>query len=67
MGGVGNVLAPKLIAEIGDEEIHSGKALIAHTRIDTQPYQSEQFVETEKKISNRGSSSLQKISYEVIR
>lgn len=30
MGGVGNVLAPKLIAEIGDvRRFHSGKALIA--------------------------------------
>ena len=34
MGGVGNVLAPKLIAEIGDvRRFHSGKALIAHAAV----------------------------------
>lgn len=38
MGGVGNVLAPKLIAEIGDvRRFHSGKALIAHAGIDAPP------------------------------
>ena len=68
MGGVGNVLAPKLIAEIGDvRRFHSGKALIAHAGIDAPPYQSGQFIGTERKISKRGSSSLRKIGYEVMR
>lgn len=68
MGGVGNVLAPKLIAEIGDvRRFHSGKALIAHAGIDAPPYQSGQFTGTERKISKRGSSSLRKIGYEVMR
>lgn len=68
MGGVGNVLAPKLIAEIGDvRRFHSGKALIAHAGIDAPPYQSGQFTGRERKISKRGSSSLRKIGYEVMR
>lgn len=67
-GGVGNVLAPKLIAEIGDvRRFHNGKALIAHAGIDAPPYQSGQFTGTERKISKRGSSSLRKIGYEVMR
>ena len=44
MGGVGNVLAPRLIADIGDvRRFHSGKALIAYAGIDAPPYQSGQF------------------------
>lgn len=68
MGGVGNVLAPKLIAEIGDvRRFHNGKALIAHAGIDAPPYQSGQFTGTQRKISKRGSASLRKIGYEVMR
>jgi Transposase and inactivated derivatives len=68
MGGVGDVLAPKLIAEIGDvRRFHNGKALIAYTGIDSPPYQSGQFVGTQRKISKRGSSALRKIGYEVMR
>ena len=68
MGGVGNVLAPKLIAEIGDvRRFHSGKTLIAHAGIDAPPYQSGQFTGTEREISKRGSSSLRKSGYEVMR
>ena len=68
MGGVGDVLAPKLIAEIGDvRRFHNGKALIAYTGIDAPPYQSGQFVGTERKISKRGFSALRKIGYEVMR
>lgn len=38
MGGVGEVLAPKLIAEIGDvKRFHSGKALVAYAGIDAPP------------------------------
>ena len=41
MGGVGDVLAPRLIADIGDvRRFHSGKALIAYAGIDAPPYQS---------------------------
>ena len=68
MGGVGNVLAPKLIAEIGDvRRFYNGKALIAYTGIDAPPYQSGKFVGTERKISKRGSAALRKIGYEIMR
>ena len=50
MGGVGEVLAPKLIAEIGDvRRFHNGKALIAYAGIDAPPYQSGQFTGTNRK------------------
>ena len=68
MGGVGEVLSVKLIAEIGDvRRFHSGKALIAYAGIDVPPYQSGKFVGTERKISKRGSAALRKIGYEVMR
>jgi len=68
MGGVGDVLAPKLIAEIGDvRRFHSGKALIAYAGIDAPPFQSGQFVGTNRHISKRGSSLLRKIGYETMR
>lgn len=68
MGGVGDVLAPKLIAEIGDvRRFHSGKALIAYAGIDAPPYQSGQFTGTNRHISKRGSSLLRKIGYETMR
>ena len=68
MGGVGDVLAPKLIAEIGDvRRFHNGKALIAYAGIDAPPYQSGQFTGTNRKISKRGSKLLRKIGYEMMR
>lgn len=68
MGGVGDVLAPKLIAKIGDvRRFHNGKALIAYAGIDAPPYQSGQFTGTNRKISKRGSKLLRKIGYETMR
>ena len=68
MGGVGDVLSVKLIAEIGDvRRFHNGKALIAYAGIDAPPYQSGKFVGTERKISKRGSAALRKVGYEVMR
>ncbi len=68
MGGVGDVLAVKLIAEIGDgRRFHNGKALIAYAGIDAPPYQSGSFIGTHRKISKRGSSTLRKVGYEVMR
>ena len=68
MGGVGDVLAPKLIAEIGDiRKLHSAKALIAVAGIDPPPYESGQFVGSNRRITKRGSSTLRKIGYEVMR
>ncbi len=68
MGGVGDVLAPKLIAEIGDvRRLHSAKALIAMAGIDPPPYESGKFVGSHRKMTKRGSSTLRKVGYEVMR
>lgn len=68
MGGVGDVLAVKLIAEIGDvRRLHNAKALIAWAGIDPPPYESGQFIGSKRKITKRGSSTLRKVGYEVMR
>ena len=68
MGGVGDTLAPKLIAEIGDvRRMHSAKALIAYAGIDPPPHESGQFVGTKRQITKKGSSTLRKVGYEVMR
>ena len=68
MNGVGNVLAPRLIAEIGDvRRFHSGSALIAFAGIDSPPFESGSFVGTRRKISKRGSALLRKTGYEVMK
>ncbi len=68
MGRVGDVLSVKLIAEIGDvRRFHSAKALVAYAGIDPPPYESGQFVGTKRKITKRGSSTLRKVGYELMR
>ena len=47
--------------------LHSAKALIAWAGIDPPPYESGQFVGSKRKITKRGSSTLRKIGYEVMR
>ena len=67
MKGVGDKLAPRLIAEIGDvRRFKNGKSLIAYAGIDAPPYQSGQFEGTKRHISKRGSKSLRKCGYEVM-
>jgi hypothetical protein len=68
MQGVGDVLAPRLIAEIGDvRRFHSGSALIAYAGIDAPPFESGKFVATKRSISKRGASQLRKTGYEVMK
>lgn len=68
MNGVGKVLTPRLIAEIGDvRRFHSGSALVAFAGIDSPPYQSGGFIGTQRRISKRGSALLRKTGYEVIK
>ena len=68
MGGVGDKLAVKLIAEIGDvRRFHNAKALIAYAGIDSPPYQSGQYLGAKRRISKRGSPLLRKIGYEVMK
>lgn len=67
MSGVGDTLAPKLIAEIGDvRRFYSRGALIAYAGIDAPPYQSGMFNATERHISKRGNKYLRKTGYEVM-
>lgn len=66
--GVGDVLAARLIAEIGDaRRFHSGSALVAYSGIDAPPFQSGAFIGTKRRISKRGSSLLRKTGYEVMK
>ena len=67
MSGVGDVLAPRIIAEIGDiRRFHSASALIAYAGIDTPPYESGDFRANNRKITKRGSASLRKTGYEIM-
>lgn len=67
MNGVGDVLASRLIAEIGDvRRFHNGSALIAYAGIDSPPFQSGKFSGTRRSISKRGSALLRKTGYEVM-
>ena len=68
MPGVGDTLAPRLIAEIGDiRRFHNKKALIAYAGIDAPPFESGQFVANKRRISKRGSALLRKTGYEVMK
>ncbi len=67
MEGVGEVLAPRLIAEIGDiRRFHNASALVAYAGLDSPPYQSGTFSATQRKISKRGSALLRKTGYEIM-
>ena len=67
MGGVGEKLAVRLIAEIGNvTRFYNNKSLIAYAGIDSPPYQSGQYMGLNRRISKRGSPLLRKIGYEVM-
>ena len=68
MSGVGNRLAPILIAEIGDiRRFKNAGSLIAYAGIDAPPYQSGQFEAINRHISKRGNKYLRKAGYEVMK
>lgn len=68
MSGVGDVLAPLLVAEVGDpRKYHSGDALIACIGIDVPPYESGQFKASERRITRKGSKQLRKLGYLLVR
>ncbi len=68
MPGVGEVLGPRIISEIGDAtRFHSAKALVAYAGLDAPPYQSGNFTSTMRSISKRGSASLRKTGYEIMK
>ncbi len=67
MPGIGDTLAPRLIAEMGDiRRFKNAKSLIAYAGIDAPPYQSGQFEGTRRHISKRGSASLRKCGFEIM-
>ena len=67
MYGVGPILGPQLMAEIGDvRRFHSKKALVAFAGIDAPPYQSGTINVRSRSISKRGSSSLRRTIFLVM-
>lgn len=67
MYGVGKVLAPQLIAEIGDtRRFHSRKAITAFAGLDAPPYQSGNIDVKSRSISKRGSPHLRKTLFQVV-
>jgi len=68
MPGVGDILCTRIIAEIGDvKRFHSASALIAYAGLDAPPFQSGNFTASKRSISKRGSSSLRKTGYEIMK
>lgn len=64
---IGDTLAPRIIAEIGDVRRFKNKhSLIAYAGIDSPPYQSGAFNATDRHISKRGNSYLRKTGYEIM-
>ena len=67
MNCIGDVLAPRIIAEIGDVRRFRNKhSHIAYAGIDAPPYQSGAFNASERKISKRGNAYLRKTGYEIM-
>jgi len=67
MFGVGPVLGPQLMAEIGDvRRFHSRRALVAFAGIDSPPCQSGQMDVHSRRISKRGSASLRRTLFLVM-
>jgi len=67
MGGVGNILGPQLMAEIGDVRRFTRKqSLIAFAGVDAPPFQSGAFESKDRSISKRGSPSLRKTLFQVM-
>ena len=67
MFGVGPILGPQLMAEIGDvRRFHSKKALVAYAGIDSPPNDSGRVIGNHKKMSKVGSSALRRTLFLVM-
>lgn len=67
MFGVGTILAPQLIAEIGDiSRFHSKRALVAFAGLDSPPFQSGNYNMKSRHISKRGSAALRKTLFQIM-
>ena len=65
--GVGEILGPQLIAEIGDVYRFDRKqALVAFAGLDAPPFQSGKFESTNRRISKKGSPHLRKALFQVM-
>ena len=68
MFGVGSVLGSQLIAEIGDvSRFPNKKALVGFAGLDASPFQSGNFNPQSRAISKRGSASLRKSLFQVMK
>ena len=67
MRGIGEILGPQLISELGDIRrfTHKG-ALVAFAGLDAPPFQSGQFESHNRSISKRGPSTLRKTLFQVM-
>ena len=67
MRGIGKVLGPQLIAEIGDvRRFERKRSLIAFAGIDAPPFQSGAFEGHNRHISKRGSPALRKVLFQIM-
>jgi transposase len=67
MNGIAEVLAPRLIAEIGDiRHFKSKHSLIAYAGIDAPTFQSGSFTGKNRHISKRGNKYLRKTAFELM-
>ena len=67
MFGVGPVLGPQLMAEIGDvRRFHCKQSLVAFAGVDAPPCQSGTFESKNRHISKRGSPRLRKTLFQVM-
>ena len=68
MTGVGEVLAPLLMAEIGDiRRFKNAGSLIAYAGIDAPPYQSGKYEAANRHISKRGNKYIRRTGFNVMK
>ena len=68
MPGIGPVLTPQLIGEIGDvRRFHNKKALVAYAGVDAPPYQSGNFNSSHRHITKRGSGNIRRVTFQAAR
>ena len=67
MRGIGPVLGPQLMAEIGDvRRFERKQSLVAFAGIDAPPFQSGSFEAHNRRISKRGSPALRKVLFQIM-
>lgn len=65
--GVGDILGPQLMAEIGDVfRFRSKNSLVAYAGLDAPPFQSGKFESNDRNISKKGSPHLRKTLFQVM-